>query len=74
MGLITRRGPYRGTMVTRAEDFGGDSSIDVVNPDADTSIAALSAWVASLERDADWTDLPMTAAELIAEDRASNGS
>ena len=61
-------------MVTRAEGFGGDASIDVVNPDADTSIEALSAWIASLEREDDWLDLPMTAAELIAEDSASHGS
>ena len=61
-------------MATRAEDFGVDSSIDVVNPDADTSIEALSAWIASLEREDNWIDLPITAAELIAEDRATHDS
>lgn len=50
------------------------SRFDVVNPDADTSIEALSAWIASLEREDDWIDLPTTAAELIAEDRATHGS
>lgn len=61
-------------MATRAEDFRSDSSIDVVNPDADTSIEALKAWIASLEREDDWIDLPMTAAEMIEEDRATHGS
>ena len=61
-------------MAWGADDFGNDSSIDVVNPDADTSLEALSAWIASIEREDDWIELPATAAELIAEDRAGRGS
>ena len=61
-------------MAKRADDFLNDSMIDVVNADADNSIDALTAWLAELERDADWIDLPTTAAELIAEDRSSRGS
>ena len=61
-------------MARRADDFASDSSIDVVNPDTDTSTDALAAWIADLEREDDWIDLPTTAAELIAEDRAAHGS
>lgn len=60
-------------MARRADDFGNDSSIDVVNPDDDTSVEALAAWIAELERDDDWVDLPMTAAALIAEERIARG-
>ncbi len=58
-------------MARRADGFGNDSSIDVVNPDDDTSVEALAAWIAELERDDDWVDLPTTAAALIAEDRTA---
>lgn len=61
-------------MAKRADDFLNDSMIDVVNADDDNSIDALTAWLAELERDADWIDLPTTAAELIAEDRGSRRS
>ena len=61
-------------MARRADDFSNDSSIDVVNPDDDTSPEALAAWIAELERAADWIELPVTGAELIDEDRAANGS
>ena len=61
-------------MVRRADDFGNDSSIDVVNPDDDTSREALAAWIAALERDDDWIELPTTAAALIDEDRNTRGS
>lgn len=61
-------------MAKRADDFLNDSMIDVVNADDDNSIDALTAWLAELERDADWIELPTTAAELIAEDRALSGS
>ena len=61
-------------MAKRADDFLNDSMIDVVNADDDNSIDALTAWLADLERDADWIDLPTTAAELIEEDRSSHGS
>jgi hypothetical protein len=58
----------------RADDFGGDSSIEVINPETDTSTEALTAWIAELERDNDWIDLPVTAAELIAQERAARSS
>lgn len=61
-------------MARRADDFGNDSSIDVINPEDDTSAEAIAAWIADLERDDDWIDLGSTAADLIAEDRAVNGS
>jgi hypothetical protein len=61
-------------MARRVDDFAGDAAIDVVNPNDDTSVEALAAWIADLERDDDWIDLPTTAAELIAEDRTARGS
>ena len=61
-------------MGRRADDFGNDSSIDVVNPDDDTSREALAAWIAELERDDDWIELPTTVAVLIDEDRNIRGS
>jgi len=61
-------------MARRADDFSNDSSIDVVNPDDDTSTEALAAWIAELERADDWIELPVTGAELIDEDRIANGS
>lgn len=61
-------------MARRADDFARDSAIDVVNPDDDTSVEALAAWIAELEGDDDWIDLRTTAAELIAEDRAASDS
>ena len=61
-------------MFRRADDFAIDSSIDVVNPDDDTSREALAAWIAALERDDDWIELPTTAAALIDEDRNTRGS
>jgi len=36
-------------------------------------VEALAAWIAELERDDDWVDLPMTAAALIAEERIARG-
>jgi hypothetical protein len=65
---------YNDGMARRADDFGSDSSIEVVNPDTDRSLEALAAWIAELEREDDWIDLPTTAAELIAEDRAAHGT
>ena len=65
---------YDAGMARRANDFGNDSSIDVVNPDDDTSREALAAWIAALERDDDWIELPTTAAVLIDEDRNIRGS
>ena len=60
-------------MARRADDFGNDSSIDVVNPDHNTSVQALAAWIAELEGDDDRVDLPTTAAVLIAEERTARG-
>ena len=61
-------------MARRADDFGNDASIDVVNPEDDTSPEAIAAWIADLECDDDWIELGSTAAELIAEDRTVTGS
>ena len=61
-------------MARRADDFAGDATIAVVNPNDDTSVEALATWIADLERDDDWIDLPTTAAHLIAEDRTARGS
>ena len=69
-----RAARYSGAVAKRADDFGGDSAIEVVNAETDTSAEALAAWIAALERDDDWIDLPVTAAELIAEDRAARSS
>jgi hypothetical protein len=57
-------------MAKRVEELSGDPLIVLVNPDDDTSVEALEAWIAELEESDDWIDLPVTAAELIAEDRA----
>jgi hypothetical protein len=61
-------------MAKRADDFGGDASIEVINPETDTSAEAIAAWIAELEQENDWIDLPVTAAELIAQDRAARSS
>lgn len=65
---------YAEEMASRADDFGNDTSIDVANPEDDTSPEAIAAWIADLERDDDWIELGSTAAELIAEDRTATGS
>jgi hypothetical protein len=57
-------------MAKRVEELSGDPMIVLVNPDDDTSVEALEAWITELEANDDWIDLPVTAAELIAEDRA----
>lgn len=57
-------------MAKRVEELSGDPLIVLVNPDDDTSVEALEAWIAELEASDDWIDLPVTAAELIAEDRS----
>ncbi len=61
-------------MARRADDLSNDTSIVVVNPDVDASVDALAAWIDELERDDDWIDLPVTAAELLGEDRTARGS
>ena len=53
-------------MARQADDFAGDAALDVVIPNDDTSVEALAAWIADLERDDDWIDLPTTAADSIA--------
>jgi hypothetical protein len=57
-------------MAKRVEELSGDPIIVLVNPDDDTSVEALEAWITELEANDDWINLPVTAAELIAEDRA----
>jgi hypothetical protein len=66
-------GGYAGGEAWR-EELGRGSTLEVVNPDDDTSPAAVVAWVAALEQDDDWIDLPVTAAELVGEDRARHES
>lgn len=61
-------------MAWNADDVRGDTAIVVVNPDEDTSLEALRAWIEELEGDGDWISLPNTAAEMIDEDRAARGS
>lgn len=56
------------------EEHGRGSILEVVNPDDDTSADAVAAWIAALEQDDDWIDLPVTAAELVGEDRATRES
>lgn len=53
------------------EELGRGSTLEVVNPDDDTSTAAVAAWVAALEQDDDWIELPVSAAELVDEDRST---
>jgi hypothetical protein len=65
---------YRCAMAQRARDFNDDAAIAVVNPEADTSIEAIAAWITELEADDDWIELTVTAAELIAEDRNARPS
>lgn len=66
-------GGYAGGVAWR-EEHGRGSILEVVNPDDDTSAAAVAAWIAALEQDGDWIDLPVTAAELVGEDRATRES
>ncbi len=61
-------------MAQRARDCNDDAAIAVVNPEADTSIEAVVEWIAELEADDDWIELPVSAAELIAEDRNARPS
>ena len=65
---------YAVAVVRRAGDLHDDPAIEIVNPDEDTSPEALAAWLAELDAAGDWIDLPITAAELLAEDRANAGS
>ena len=61
-------------MARRADDYGDDTAVDAINDSEDTSLDALNAWIAELQRDDDWIELPVSAAELIAEDRAALSS
>lgn len=54
----------------RADDLRDDPAIEIVNADEDTSPAGMAAWLAELDAEGDWIDLPVTAAELLAEERA----
>ena len=67
-GTIDSR--YDRSVDTRAPDIPNDPTKVLVNPNDDTSVEALEAWIAELEASDDWIDLPTTAAELIAEDRS----
>jgi hypothetical protein len=61
-------------MARRVDDFQDDQAIEIVNSNVDTSPDAVAAWIAELERDDDWIELPATAAELIDEDRTTRTS
>lgn len=61
---------YAGAVVQRADDLHDDPAIEIVNPDDDTSPEAVAVWLAELDAANDWVELPVTAAELLAEDRA----
>ncbi len=65
---------YAVGVVRRAGDLDDDPVIEIVNPDEDTSPAAVTAWLAELDAAGDWIALPVTAAELLADDRADAGS
>ncbi len=61
-------------MARRADDLGDDSSIVVANPEVDTSIEAVAAWIDEIERADDWLELRVSADQLIADDRSTRGS
>jgi hypothetical protein len=62
-------------MAKRADDLSNDPVVVIVNPDEDTSVEALEAWIAEITNDEDeWLEVPVSAAELIAQDRAESGS
>lgn len=60
-------------MAKRAADLTDDPKVIIVNPDADTSEEALAAWIAEILEEDDWIELPVSAADMIAEDRAESG-
>ncbi len=59
-------------MGQRARDTDDGGVVALVNPDADTSVEAVAAWVAELEADDDWVELGVSAADLIDEARAAS--
>jgi hypothetical protein len=61
-------------MGQRARDTDDGGVVALVNPDADTSVEAVAAWIAELEADDDWVELGVSAADLIGEDRDARSS
>lgn len=62
-------------MAKRADDLIDDPLIVRVNPEDDTSPEAVDAFFDALRNaEGEWIELPVTAAELIAEDRTESGS
>ena len=61
-------------MARRADDLGDDSSIVVANPEVDTSVEAVAAWIDEIERLDDWLELRVGADQFIADDRSTRGS
>ena len=61
-------------MARRADDLGDDSSIVVANPEVDTSVEAVAAWIDEIEHADDWLELRVGADQLIADDRSTRGS
>ena len=61
-------------MARRADDLGDNSSIVVANPEVDTSVEAVAAWIDEIERADDWLELRVGADQLIADDRSTRGS
>jgi hypothetical protein len=53
-----------------AEEFSGHPAVVVTNPDDDVTAAAFSAWLDQLQR-GEPVDLPVSAAETLAEARAA---
>ena len=70
----TRARTYTADMARRADDLGDDSSILVANPEVDTSVEAVAAWIDEIERADDWLELRVGADQLIADDRSTRGS
>jgi hypothetical protein len=60
------------SVARRADDLRDDLAIEIVNANEDTSPAVMAAWLAELDAEGDWIDLPVTAAELLAEERADS--
>jgi hypothetical protein len=62
-------------MAKGADDLINDPLIVLANPDDDTSPEAMDAFLDALKNaEGEWIELPVSAAELIAEDRAESGS
>ena len=62
-------------MAKSADDLINDPLIVLANPEDDTSPETMDAFLDALKNaEGDWVELPVSAAELIAEDRAEAGS